>query len=119
MTRPRNERFARPLFLPYSQRDNAPAGATVYDVSTYADFPLCMLSPLWAHGGIPVPGAPGATSDSVEGIGGGIKVIEGRGPPRLFRGRGQKRGGKPSGHRFGDRLLDLMEARERIYRPAY
>jgi hypothetical protein len=47
----------------------------------------------------------------------GLKVIRGQMAPRYFRGRGHKRGGKPSGHRFGDKLLGVVEARLRIYRP--
>src|SRR5947209_6125082 len=50
---------ARCHFLPYSQRDNVPARAAVYDVSSYGDDPWCQFSPMWAHGGIPVPGMPG------------------------------------------------------------
>jgi len=116
----RRRRFARCVFLPYSSRTNVPPGAVVHDVSSYADFPLCQLSPLYVHGGIPVPGMPGVTSDTVEGIWQGLKVIRGAVAPRFFRGRGQKRGGgKPAGHRHGDRLLGYVEARYKIYRPAY
>jgi hypothetical protein len=103
-------------FLPYRLRDQAPSGATVYDVSSYADPPYCTLSPMWPHGGIPVPGMPGTTSDSVEGIWQGLKVIGGKTAPRYFSGQGQKRGGKPRGHQHGDKLLGIVEAREKIYR---
>ncbi len=112
-------RFAPCVFLPYSSRDNVPAESIVIDVSSYADFPFCTLSPMWVHGGIPVPGMPGETSDSVEGIWQGLKVIRGRIAARLFRGKGQKRGGKPSGHQFGKQLLDIVEARQKIYKVAY
>jgi hypothetical protein len=112
-------RFARCVFLPYSGRASAPPGAVVHDVSSYADPPFCTLSPLWAHGGIPVPGSPGQRSDSVEGIWQGLKVIRGKTAPHLFRGRGQKRGGKPAGHLYGGRLLGIAEARLKIYIPAY
>ena len=54
-------------------------------------------------GGIPVPGMPGTVSDTVEGIWQGLKVIRGKIAPHLFRGRGQKRGGKPAGHQYGDK----------------
>jgi hypothetical protein len=91
----------------------------VYDVSSYADEPFCRLSPMYAHRGIPVPGLARVTSDSVEGIWQGLKVIRGKTAPRYFRGKGHKRGGKPAGHHYGDKLLDLVEARYRIYRPAY
>jgi hypothetical protein len=74
---------------------------------------------MWVHGGIPVPGMPGATSDTVEGIWQGLKVIRGAVAPRYFAGLGQKRGGKPAGHRYGEKLLKIAEAREKIYRVAY
>jgi hypothetical protein len=74
---------------------------------------------MYAHGGIPIPGMGGRTSDSVEGIWQGLKVIRGQIAPHHFRGKGSKRGGKPSGHQFGDQLLDIVEARRKIYRVAY
>jgi hypothetical protein len=112
-------RFSPLVFIPYSHRDNLPPGSAVFDVSSYGDWPYCTLSPMWEHGGIPVPGTPGTTSDSVEGVWQGLKVIRGKTAPRLFRGPGQKRGGKPSGHLYGKRLLGIVEAREKIYRVAY
>ena len=116
---PRKPAFSPLVFLPYSSRDNVPKDAVVIDVSSYADPPWCTFSPMWAHCGIPVPGMPGQTSDSVEGVWQGLKVIRGQTAPRLFRGKGQKRGGKPSGHQLGTRLLDVVEARLKIYRPTY
>jgi hypothetical protein len=115
----RRQRFAPCVFLPFRLRDQAPAGAVVYDVSSYADHRLCTLSPFWPHGGIPVPGMPGTTSDSVEGIWQGLKVIDNKIAPRYFSGQGHKRGGKPRGHQFGDKLLKIVEAREKIYRVTY
>ena len=111
--------FAPLLFLPYSSRDGVPRGSVLLDVSSYADYPWCTFSPLWAHGGIPIPGLKGQTSDSVEGIWQGLKVIRGKTAPHLFRGRGQKRGGKPSGHQYGKQLLGIVEARLKIYKVAY
>lgn len=111
--------FVPCVFLPYRLRKQAPSGAVVYDVSSYADPPYCTLSPMWVHGGIPVPGLPGKTSDSVEGIWQGLKVIGGKTGPRYFTGPGHKCGGKPSGHQYGDRLLKIVEAREKVYRTAY
>ena len=111
--------YTRCTFLPASHRPTVPAGVHVYDVSSYADPPFCTLSPVYAHGGIPIPGLPGRTSDSVEGVWQGLKVIRGKIAPQHFRGKGQKRGGKPSGHQYGDRLLDVVEARLKIYRVAY
>jgi hypothetical protein len=112
-------RFAPCIFVPYSHRHNLPKGSVVHDVSSYADFPFCTLSPMWVHGGIPVPGMPGRTSDTVEGIWQGLKVIRGKTAPRYFNGPGQKRGGKPSGHQYGVVLLGIVQAREKIYRVAY
>ena len=112
--------FARCHFLPYSRRDSVPPGALVFDVSSYAELPYRTLSPFHVHGGIPIPGMPGKTSDTVEGIWQGLKVIRGEIAPRYFRGPGHKRGGKkPSGHRYGDKLLGVVEARYKIYRVAY
>ncbi len=62
---------------------------------------------------------PGKTSDSVEGIWQGLKVIDGKTAPRYFVGQGQKRGGKPRGHQYEGKLLGIIEAREKIYRVAY
>jgi hypothetical protein len=119
MSSRKQRRYTRCAFVPASHRENVPAGVTIYDVSSYADYPFCTLSPMWEHGGIPVPGLSGVTSDSVEGIWQGLKVIRGKIAPHLFRGKGQKRGGKPAGHQFGDRLLDVVAAREKVYRPSY
>src|ERR1700676_5396058 len=57
--------FAPCVFVPYSHRHNLPKGSVIHDVSSYADFPFCTLSPMWVHGGIPVPGMSGKTSDTV------------------------------------------------------
>ncbi len=119
MSRKRARAFAKCVFLPYNHRENVPAGERIHDVSSYGDEPYCRFSPIWAHGGIPIPGMPGQTSDTVEGIWQGLKVIRGKTAPHLFRGRGQKRGGKPAGHKFGDRLLDIVEARRKLYLVSY
>jgi hypothetical protein len=111
--------FAPCVFLPFRLRDQAPKGAVVYDVSSYADHPYCTLSPFWPHGGIPVPGMSGTTSDSVEGIWQGLKLIGGKIAPRYFSGQGCKRGGVPRGHQYGDKLLKIVDAREKVYRVSY
>jgi hypothetical protein len=115
----KRKEFMPCVFVPYRLRDQVPSNAVVYDVSSYADHPLCTLSPMWPHGGIPVPGMAGMTSDSVEGIWQGLKVINGKIAVRYFSGQGHKRGGKPRGHQYGDKLLKIVEAREKIYRAAY
>jgi hypothetical protein len=111
--------FARCVFLPAHHRPNLPNGSVVYDVSSYGDPPYCTLSPMWVHGGIPIPGSPSQTSDTVEGIWQGLKIIRGKTATRYFRGPGQKRGGKPSGHQYGKTQLGIVEARLKIYRVAY
>jgi len=116
----RRTQFARAVFVPRYHVENLPAGSVVIDVSSYAPEPYCTLSPMWVHGGIPVPGLPGETSDTVEGVWQGLKVIRGKIATRYFRGPGAKRGGKPSGHKFGgEKELGLVEARRRIYVPTY
>jgi hypothetical protein len=62
---------------------------------------------------------PGVTSDTVEGIWQGLKVIRGAIAQRYFTGSCGKRGGKPAGHRYGEKLLKIVEAREKIYRASY
>lgn len=110
---------AKFVFVPSYHVENLPAGSVVIDVSSYADPPFCTLSPMWVHGGVPVPGMPGTTSDTVEGVWQGLKVIRGKTAPRYFRGPGMKRGGKPSGHQFGKALLGVVDARRQIYVPTY
>jgi hypothetical protein len=111
--------FARAVFVPRYHVENLPAGSVVIDVSSYAPDPYCTFSPMWVHGGIPVPGMSGQTSDTVEGVWQGLKVIRGKIATRYFRGPGAKRGGKPSGHKFGKKELGIVEARRRIYIPTY
>lgn len=110
-------------FLPYLQvrTSSPPAGTEWIDVSSSGEPPLNQLSPFYPHGGIPIPGLDGQRADSVEGIWQGLKVIRGKIAPRFFEGGGQKRVGKPLGHQWGDskRLLGIVEARRKIYIPAY
>jgi len=119
MSRPIQPPFARAVFTPRYHVENLPRGSVIIDVSSYAAEPFCTLSPMWVHGGVPIPGMPGETSDTVEGIWQGLKVIRGKIASRYFRGPGAKRGGKPSGHQFGRKELVIVEARRRIYIPAY
>jgi hypothetical protein len=120
---PRSRKLVLCRFLPYYQaRTGKPAPGVLWtDVSSGAEPPYDRFSPFFPHGGIPVPGMAGVTSDSVEGVWQGLKVIRGKIAPRYFEGSGRKRGGKPAGHQFGDqeRLLGLEEARRKIYFPAY
>ncbi len=120
---PHPRKLVKCRFLPFRQvrTSSPPLGTLWVDVSSDADEPYNQLSPFYPHGGIPVPGMSGRVSDSVEGIWQGLKVIRSKIAPRYFEGVGRKRGGKPVGHRLGDqkRLLGLVEAREKIYIPAY
>ena len=116
---PRKTKFASCVFVPRYHVENLPPGSIVYDVSSYAEPPYCELSPMWVHGGIPVPGLPGQTSDTVEGVWQGLKLIRGKIATRFFSGQGAKRGGKPSGHQFGKKELGAVEARRLIYVPTY
>ncbi|TET39514.1 MAG: nicotinate (nicotinamide) nucleotide adenylyltransferase [Planctomycetota bacterium] len=93
---------------------------TKIDVSSQgAEF--SSLSPFTKYGKIPVPGMDDTYADSVEGLWQGLKVIHGRIDTRFFEGRGRKRRsyGRIEGHKFGDELLDYVEARRLIYVPSY
>ena len=64
MKRAKIEVVAQCHFLPSSQRDHAPPGAVVSDVSRSADLPYRTLSLFFVHGGLPVPAMPGKTSNT-------------------------------------------------------
>lgn len=106
-------------FIPFSKRKHVSKSAMLIDVSSYADDPYCQFSPFFVHGEIPIPGKQNQISDTVEGIWQGLKVIRKKIAPRYFHGAGKKRGGKPSGHQYGNKLLSIVEARYKIYKVAY
>ena len=91
------------------------------DVSSYAEFPFCKLSPYTYSNEfkIPVPGTKNKFSQSVEGIWQGLKVINNTTDESLFERRPHKRKGNVQGHLYEDHLLDITQARKRIYFPAY
>lgn len=105
-------------FVAFSKRKHV-SKALLIDVSSYAEDPYCQFSPFYVHGDIPIPGKEKQLSDSVEGIWQGLKVIRKKIAPRYFHGLGKKRGGKPSGHEYGKKLLSIVEARYKIYKIAY
>jgi hypothetical protein len=107
------------IFVPRKHVSALPADAIVHDVSSRAKPPFVKLSPFFPHGLIPVPGHPGKTSDSVEGIWQGLKVLTGAIDETYFAGKGKKRRGRPEGHLFEGRQLGYIEARRSIYLPAY
>lgn len=116
----------------WTTRDKAPElhatheDALFYDVSTNAPMasdyawviPAEELSPFIIYGGIPVPGMH-KTSDTVEGVWQGLKIIKGTIDESYFNGKGRKRKGQPTGHLFHGKRISYVKARETIYVPAY
>ncbi|MCS7084500.1 MAG: hypothetical protein RMM53_01955 [Bacteroidia bacterium] len=108
--------------------------ASIIDVTSRAKDRFVRLSPFYPHGNIPVPEWPGKTAMSVEGIWQGLKVFEGY-PTDARRGpdfskfetttmsqikRQERKGKKVLGHLCADgKILSYLEARKRIYLPAY
>ncbi|MEV5576490.1 hypothetical protein AB0L06_41225 [Spirillospora sp. NPDC052269] len=101
--------------------------ALIVDVTSRGPEPWVRLSPFWPHGGIPVPGHPERTSQSVEGVWQALKVFAGEGEDfgklDIVAMKGIKRTvrrlGPPLGHRLDGRLLGYEEARRTIYLPTY
>ncbi|WP_433518642.1 DUF6939 family protein [Nonomuraea sp. CA-143628] len=101
--------------------------ALILDVTSRAAEPWIRLSPFYPHGGIPVPGHPGRTSQSVEGVWQALKVFttEQEDFTKLdittMKGikRTVRRLGPPLGHRLDGRLLGYEEARRVLYLPTY
>ena len=84
------------------------------------------FSPAYPHGNIPVPGMPGHTSLSVEGIWQGLKLfVDGSGVDaskfRTMSGiaRTKHKFGDIAGFKFDDGMLDEVAARRRIFIPSY
>jgi hypothetical protein len=102
-------------------------GALILDVTSRGAEPGIRLSPFYPHGGIPVPGHPDRTSQSVEGIWQALKVFAAE--PEDFtkldvatmKGikRTARRLGPPLGHRLDGGLLSYEQARRLIYLPTY
>ncbi|WP_372370484.1 hypothetical protein [Candidatus Uabimicrobium sp. HlEnr_7] len=112
-------KYAKCHFVAFSKRDHVSKDALLIDVSSYSEEPYCQFSPFYVHNDIPIPKKPGEYSDTVEGIWQGLKVIRKKIAPRYFRGPGKKRGGKPEGHKYGGKLLSIVEARYKIYKISY
>ncbi|KAI9362011.1 hypothetical protein DFJ73DRAFT_8751 [Zopfochytrium polystomum] len=117
-------------------------GCAVLDVTSKGPAPWVRFSPFYPiggsdssrGGGIAVPTDPGVVSVSVEGIWQALKVFANEGPDasklRIATMAGLKRGaskarGRVLGHsprlavQPGDKLLAYVDARRRIYLPAY
>lgn len=105
--------------------------AVLADVtSTSPNAQLRQFSPFYPHGGIPVPNSPGVTASCVEAVWQGLKVFETCDiDTSLFCNdtmqhlkRTVRKYGRPLGHRYGvgsPVLLGYVEARHKIYLPAY
>lgn len=105
--------------------------AVLADVTSTSPYEhLRQFSPFYPHGGIPVPNSPGVTATCVEAIWQGLKVFETCDiDTSLFRNdtmqhlkRTVRKYGRPLGHRYGvgsPVLLGYVEARHKIYLPAY
>jgi len=101
--------------------------ALILDVTSRGTEPWVRLSPFYPHGGIPVPGHPDRTAQSVEGIWQALKVFATE--PEDFsklditsmKGikRTARRFGPQLGHRLDGRLLGYEEARRTLYLPTY
>lgn len=86
------------------------------------------FSPFYPHCGIPVPGMPGKTAASVEGIWQGLKTFEsGEGVDydclsnRTMKNlkRTTRTHGRCVGHLYEGKLIGYLTARHQIYLPAY
>ncbi|WUH99763.1 hypothetical protein OHR68_40810 [Spirillospora sp. NBC_00431] len=101
--------------------------ALILDVTSRGPEPWVRLSPFYPHGGIPVPGHPGLTGMSVEGVWQALKVFASEQEDfskldiATMKGikRTVRRLGPPLGHRLHGRLLGYEEARRSIYLPTY
>ena len=102
---------------------------TIIDVTSKGPDPWVKFSPFYPHGNIPVP-LSGVTAQSVEGIWQGLKVFEScsidtsKFDVTTMKGlkRTVRKYGRVLGHQAGvdsDDLLEYVEARKRIYLPAY
>ena len=104
--------------------------AIIIDMTNQGEGGWIKLSPLYPHGGIPVPFSDGYFSETVEGVWQGLKVFEHEGvslkPMRIMSMRGINRSGKKLGACFGyqkgmesEELLNEVDARKQIYIPVY
>lgn len=91
------------------------------NISSYGSKPYNLFSPFTYSQDfkIPVPGLNGIFSHSVESIWQGLKVINEQTDFELFSRKPKKRKGLVEGHLFYGQLLDISNARKKIYRPSY
>lgn len=104
-------------------------GYEVLDITSKAEDPWVKFSPFYPHGNIPIPFS-NELSQSVEGLWQALKVFEKEDIDILktlitnMKGikRTVRRLGKVKGHRkgiHGNELLGYLDARKKIYIPAY
>ena len=100
--------------------------ATIVDVTSNATDVYRELSPFYPIGNIPVPGMEGKVALCVEGIWQGLKVFENYDwDEYYFRistkniKRTVRKFGRVKGHFYKGNLLGYVEARKKIYMPAY
>ena len=104
--------------------------AIIADVTIEAKSCLRRLSPLYPHGGIPIPNSGYETASCVEAIWQGLKVFENKDiDTGLFRKedpkeviRSSQEYGNLLGHRFGTNGLEILnyaDAQRRILIPTY
>jgi hypothetical protein len=101
-------------------------GAEIIDVTSNSDSEFRQLSPFFPIGNIPVPGMEGENALCVEGVWQGLKVFENynydksyfkistKNIKRTFR-----KFGVVKGHFYKGELLSYVDARKKIYLPAY
>lgn len=120
-------------FLPKSRlkkflaRTDLPPDVVSIDVSAKTGPEWAVLTPGFDHGDIPVPGMAGTTSRTVDGIWEGLKRFENQGEDLtlLDATKPKKRKlttatGRLVGYVYqGEALKDEVEARKRIWLPAY
>jgi hypothetical protein len=120
-------------FLPKSRqkhflaRTDLPPDVVAIDVSAKAADGWNVFHPAFDHGAIPVPGMPGATSRTIDGIMEGLKRFhfENEDASSFESEKPKKR--KPNdeigdlvGHSYGGTVLqEALEARRRIFIPAF
>lgn len=114
---------------PKQQRLLKEQGWTIIDVTSKGEKPWCRFSPFWPHRNIPIPGNPGQTAVSVEGVWQGLKVFDDEhvdvskfsidNMKNLKRPANRKGRGAVKGHLFEGQIIDYVSARRRIYQPSY
>lgn len=92
------------------------------DVSSRGKKPFKFFSPFSYNSQykIPIPGLKDVTSNSVEGIWQGLKIINGTIDESYFVGKPKKRPkGDYYGHSYKGKIIDIVKARKEIYQPSY